>query len=102
MEIYFNKKNIDIQRFSLDENLLKNFYKNNGYYNVKINSSYAQIIEDKFFEVVFNIDAGEKFYFNKLKLNIPIEYNKNDFVNLENLLSDLQNKTYAFSKLKIF
>ena len=94
------KKNIDIQRFSLDENLLKNFYKNNGYYNVKINSSYAQIIEDRFFEVVFNIDAGEKFYFNKLKLNIPIEYNKNDFVNLENLLSELQNKTYAFSRIE--
>ena len=62
------KKNVDIQRFNLDENLLKNFYKNNGYYNVKINSSFAQLIEDKYFEIVFNIDAGEKYFFNKLKL----------------------------------
>ena len=62
-----SKKNIDIQRFKLDEKLLKNFYKNRGYYNVKINSSYAQIVEDKYFEIVFNIDAG-KIY----KINITI------------------------------
>ena len=68
MEIYILKKNIDIKRFSLDENLLKNFYKNNGYYNVKINSSFAQIIEDKYFEIVFNINAGQKYFFNKIKL----------------------------------
>ena len=45
----------------LDERLLKNFYKNNGYYNVKINSSFAKLIDDNNFELIFNIDAGLKF-----------------------------------------
>ncbi len=95
-----NKKNVDTQRFKLDENLLKNFYKNNGYYNVKINSAFAQIIEDKYFEIVFNIDAGNKFVFNNLNLNIPIEYKKEDFIKLEKLLSKLENNTYSLNRIE--
>ena len=94
------KKNIDIQRLKLDESLLSNFYKNNGYFNAKINSSFAQIIEDKYFEIVFNIDAGQKYYFNELKLNIPIDYNKKDFVKLESLLNGLKNKSYSLNRIE--
>ena len=60
LEIFIIKKTVDIQRFKLDEKLLKNFL-NNGYYNVNINSSFAQIIEDKYFEIVFNVDAENIF-----------------------------------------
>ena len=95
-----SKKNVDIQRIKLDENLLKSFYKNNGYYNAKINSSFAQIIEGENFEVVFNIDAGEKHYFNKLELNVPIDYNKNDFSDLQVLLKDLETKSYSLNRIE--
>ena len=95
-----SKKTVDIQRFKLDENLLKNFFKNNGYYNVNINSSFAQIIEDKYFEIVFNISAGEKYYFNQMQLNIPIDYDKNDFLDLNNVLQDLVSKPYSLNKIE--
>mgnify|MGYP001213984016 CR=1 FL=1 len=95
-----NKKNVDISRFKLDEKLLKNFYKNRGFYNVKINSSYAQIVEDKYFEIVFNIDAGNKYLFNELKLNIPDDYKKNDFVKIEQLLVELKSKPYALHRIE--
>ena len=94
------KKTIDIQRFKLDENLLKNFYKNNGYYNVNINSSYAQIIDDKNFEIIFNIDAGNKFFFNNLDLILPQDYRKEDFQNLNKLLSKLQTKPYSLNRIE--
>jgi len=94
------KKNVDVQRFKLDENLLKNFYKNNGYYEVKINSTFAQLIEDRFFNVIFNIDAGQKFFFNDLKLILPIDYNSNDFVELENILKDLKSKPYSLNRIE--
>ena len=94
------KKTIDIQRFKLDENLLKNFYKNNGYYNVNINSSYAQIIDDKNFEIIFNIDAGNKFFFNNLDLILPQDYKKEDFQNLNKLLSKLQTKPYSLNRIE--
>ena len=94
------KKNVDVQRFSLDENLLKNFFKNNGYYNVKINSSYAQLVEDRYFDIIFNINAGEKYFFNSLKLNLPIEYNKEDFLKLQNVLTKLHGKPYSLNRIE--
>ncbi len=95
-----SKKHVDIKRFKLDENLLKNFYKNNGYYNVKINSSYAQIVEDRNFEIIYNIDAGQKYYFNDLVLNIPDDYNINDFEQLNNILLELKSKSYSLNKIE--
>ncbi len=95
-----NKKNVDIERFKLDENLLKNFYKNSGYYNVKINSSFAQVIEDKEFEIIFNIDAGNKYLFNNLELNIPDDYNKEDFEIIENILVNLRTKPYSLNRIE--
>ena len=98
--LYPQKKNVDVKRFKLDENLLKNFYKNNGYYKVKINSSFAQIIEDKYFEIVFNIDAGQRYFFNELKLNLPVDYNSKDFENLNKLLTELKLKPYSLNRIE--
>ncbi len=95
-----SKKNLNIERIKFDEKLLKNYYRNNGYYNAEINSSYATVIEDKFFTLVFNINAGEKYYFNDLKLNLPTDYNKNDFIQLEKLFTKLKSKTYSFSRIE--
>ena len=95
-----SKKNVDVKRFKLDENLLKNFYKNNGYYKVKINSSFAQIIDDKYFEIVFNIDAGQRYFFNELNLNLPVDYNSKDFENLNKLLTELKLKPYSLNRIE--
>ena len=62
-----------------DERLLKNFYKNNGYYNVKVNSSFAKLLKEDEFELVFNIDAKNKIYFGELKLNLPSDFDENNF-----------------------
>ena len=57
-----SKKFLDINRIKLDEKLLTNYYRNKGYYNISVESSSAKVINDKDFELVFNINAG-KFYF---------------------------------------
>ncbi len=95
-----SKKNVDLKRFELDKSLLENFYKNKGYYKVKINSSFAQIINNEYFEVIFNIDAGEKYYFDKLALNLPIDYDKKDFIELESLIKNLENKPYSLKNIE--
>ena len=95
-----SNKNVDVKRIKLDENLLRNFYKNNGYYNVKINSSYARIIDDRYFEIVFNIDAGVKYFFNSLKLNLPADYKRDDFKELEKTLGKLEKKNYALNRIE--
>ena len=56
-------KLLDQNRISADLARLNNFYKNRGYYNAKIKSTTGIITEDKQFELIFNINAGEKFFF---------------------------------------
>ena len=41
------KKFLNESLINFDSRLLKNFYLNNGYYNVKINQSYAKLLNDK-------------------------------------------------------
>ena len=94
------KKYLDIKRIKLDENLLTNFYKNRGYYNVKINSSSAQIIDQKDFELVFNINAGEKFYFNELTLTTPPNFSKDNFIEIIQVLEKLKGKKYSYGKIQ--
>ena len=59
--------------------MLNNFYLNNGYYNAKINTSFAKLTDTNSFEIIFNIDANEKYFFNNLSLNLPVDFDANNF-----------------------
>ena len=80
-----------------DKRLLKNFYKNNGYYNVQINSSFAKLIDKNEFELVFNIDARPKIYFGELNLNLPIDFEKENFSKIYELFDDIKNEHYSIN-----
>ncbi len=94
------KKYLDINRIKFDEKLLTNYYKNNGYFNISVDSSSAQIIDESNFELVFNINSGEKYYFNNLKLNIPDTYSIKNFENILNLFDKLKGKNYSLNKIE--
>ena len=83
----------------LDERLLTNFYKNNGYYKVKINSSYAKLIDDSNFELIFNIDAGSKIYFGESNLKLPIDFDKNNFISINKLFKKIKDKPYSINTI---
>ena len=93
--VYLNK-----DRIELDKRLLKNFYKNNGYYNVNIENSFVEYNNNNSFKLIFNINAGKKFTFNELNLVISKEYDQKYFTEIENLLNDLKGKDYSFSKIE--
>jgi outer membrane protein insertion porin family len=78
-----------------DERLLKNFYKNNGYYNAVINSSFAKLIDNNKFELIFNIDAGPKFSFGNLNLNLPLDFEENNFSSIKKLFNKIKGKAYS-------
>ena len=80
--------------------ILKDFYLNRGYYNVSIESSSARIIDDSNFQLIFNINAGEKFFFNSLKLDIPNDYNRNNFSKIDVLFEKLKNEPYSYNAIK--
>jgi outer membrane protein insertion porin family len=94
-----NKVFLNQSLINLDKSLLANFYKNKGYYNVKILNSFAEFDTNGFFKLIYNIDAGKKYYFNKFSLNLPIDYNQNDFNKIEKTFSKLENEAYSLNKL---
>ena len=82
-----------------DEKLLKNFYKNNGFYNVKINSSFAKLIDDNNFELIFNIDSGPKIYFGKLDIKLPSDFDENNFSSIKKLFRKTKGKPYSINSI---
>ena len=66
-KIISGKKFLNENMINFDKRLLNNFYKNKGYYNVKIDSSFANFLGNDKFELIFNISSGKKYYFNDLK-----------------------------------
>ena len=94
-----SKKFLNEELVNFDKRLLKNFYLNNGYYNVQISSSFAKITNNNSFELIYNIDSGEKIFFNDLSLELPVDYDKNNFSKLEKTLIDLKGKPYSLNSI---
>ena len=82
-----------------DERLLKNFYRNNGYYNVQINSSFAQLIDNNNFELIFNIDSGQKVFFGNLNLNLPSDFDEKNFYTIKKLFKKTQGEPYSINTI---
>ena len=93
------KKYLNENTINLDSRLLKNFYLNNGYYNVKINSSFAKLIDNDEFELIYNIDANEKVFFGNLSLTLPTDYENQNFKKINDLFKDLNNTRYSINKI---
>ena len=93
-------KFINEDRIKIDVNLLTNFFKNKGYYNAKITSSFAKVIDENNFNLVFNIDSGIKYFFNDIKLNVSDDYTDKNFEKLDRLFSKLKNETYSLNSIK--
>jgi outer membrane protein insertion porin family len=99
-KIISGKKFLNENIVSFDKRLLKNFYLNNGYYNVEINHSFAKLLNKNNFELIFNINAYEKVYFDKMTFNIPDDFNKKNFEELNLLFKDLEGKTYSINAIE--
>ncbi len=95
-----NKVYLDQSRINLDKRLIKNYYKNQGYYNVKVLDSFAELDKSGSFKLTYNINAGELHYFNDLKLNLPDDYNAKDFKKIENYLLKLKGEKYSINNFQ--
>ena len=94
------RKYLNPSLVEFDTRLLKNFYLNNGYYNVEINSSFAKLIDNNEFELIFNIDAKKQVFFGDLKLDLPVDFEKENFQNIENLFTKIKDKPYSVNLIE--
>ena len=89
------KKFLNQNLINLDERLLKNFYLNKGFYNVKINSSFAKMMSETEFELIYNIVPNNRFFFNKISLDLPIGFDQTNFKDLNQLFKKLNGEKYS-------
>ena len=95
-KIISGKKFLNKGLVNLDTRLLKNFYLNKGYYNVEITSSFAKLINNDEFEIIFNINAQNKIYFRDFTLDIPSDFDQDNFDNLKIIFNELKGRPYSF------
>ena len=88
------------QRIELDKRLLKNYYRNKGYYEVSIQSTNVEYSEGEGFVLTYNIEAGKRYRFNKIFANISETLDESAFFSLENEFDKLVGKYYSQKKLK--
>ena len=93
------KKYLNENLINYDKRLLNNFYKNKGFFNVIIESSFANYLGNDEFEVIYNISAGKKFYFNEFNLNLPIDYERTNFQQLDKIFKDLKGENYSLNSI---
>tara|TARA_B100000886_G_scaffold270150_1_gene194153 strand:- start:2154 stop:4400 length:2247 start_codon:yes stop_codon:yes gene_type:complete len=61
-------KFLNTDRINLDVARLTKFYKNSGYFEANVKSTTTIINEDNQFELIFNIEAGEKYFLNNIQI----------------------------------
>ena len=93
------KKFLNENLIDLDKKLLRIFYQNKGFYNVVINSSFANYLGNDEFELIYSISAGQKLFFNELSLNLPIDYDIDDFIKLNEIFDELKGKPYSLNSI---
>ena len=99
-KIISGKKFLNENIINFDERLLRNFYLNKGYYNVQINSSFAKLIDENEFELIFNIEANEKVNFNSIKLDLPKDFDIDNFTSIIDLFDDMKGTPYSINKVE--
>ena len=93
------KKFLKEDIIEIDNRLLKNFYLNKGYYNVEINTSFAKLIKDNEFELIYNINPYNKIYFGEMNFILPDEFDKENYKKLDKLLNDLKGEPYSINSV---
>ena len=95
------KKFLNEDLVNFDKQLLRNFYKNNGYYNALISSSFAKLLDNNDeFELIYNVSAGEKIFFRDLNIELPINFDENNFNKLKKILEKLKDEPYSINAIE--
>ncbi len=92
--VYINQELIN-----LDKRLLSNYFKNNGYFNVKIENSFVEFDKNSNFNLIFNITPGKKYFFNDFSLNLPPNYDSQLFKKITKKFKKLKGDTYSLLKI---
>ena len=97
-----SSSSINTKRIDYDKILLKDFYLDNGYFDVQINSSDINFLPNNSVEVVFSINAGQKYIFSKYKIiDDGKNLQKDDILNINKILNRRINGVFSKQKIRL-
>ena len=85
---------------NLDRRLLTNYYKSIGFYDAKINSNLAKIINSKEAELIYSIDEGKRYFIGKISTNVDTVFDKKIFFPLNKTYKKFAGQFYSPFKVK--
>ena len=94
-----NNVYINQELINLDKRLLVSYFKNNGFYDVKVENSFVEFDKNSNFNLIFNIIPGKKYFFNEFNLNLPSNYDTNLFKSITKKFPKLKGDTYSLLKI---
>jgi len=94
--VYLNQSRID-----LDKRLLKNYYKNKGYYEIDITTSNVEYSEGEGFILSYIINAGKRYKFKKIRADVAKELDSSAFASLEKDFNKIIGEYYSHRKLQL-
>ena len=93
------KKFLNQSLIERDKRLMKNFYLDNGYYDVEITSQTVDFFNDNTFKLSYKIDAGLQYTVNSASLELPTDYNVKNFKKINKILNKMENEKYSFESI---
>ena len=85
---------------NLDTRLISNYYRSIGFYNVKVNSNLAKIINSEEAELVYTIDEGNRYIIGKASTNVDTVFDKKIFFPLNKIYKEFVGEYYSPFKIK--
>ena len=92
--------NFNENLINLDKRLLTNFYKSEGFYDIKINSSVAKINQTGNIDIVYSIEEGTRYTINKISTKVDDVFDKKIFFDLNEIYKSYAGKFYSPFKVK--
>ncbi len=98
-KIWGTGKSYDNSMMEYDKELLKQFYRNNGYVNFKVLSSVAELnAQSDRFLITFTVQEGERFNFGDISITDQI--NTNTIDRITKVIKTVKNDVYSEKKME--
>jgi outer membrane protein insertion porin family len=86
----FTSSSLSEQKIEYDKQLLKDFYRSKGFYDIQIESAFAGIDKNNYFSITFSINSGKKYKFGDSEIKTTSSlYKEQDISEMKNISNKL-------------
>ena len=99
---FFSSSALSEQRIEYDKQLLKEFYKNKGFFDAQIESAFASVDKNNNFSLTFSVNSGKKYKFGDFDVKkVGASYEDKDINEIKIISSKLlENQIYSTEMIR--